>query len=155
MYSEGLVYDKQKVFSYWEDFLNKNDSKSCKELLAIFNKYGSVEDIEYKKDHLVKLFDNNLPENLIIMRSLKDFLKKLLEFVKGTNNLATTYNILEKIITALTNVKYLNGEMDIIKEILIEFQNQGNESNAKLIARQISKTSGLKFYITEFKDFLD
>ena len=78
----------------------------------------------------------------------------MLDYIKESQDCATTYNILYEIILAMVYVKYVYDELDKVKDILKEFEKLGKREDAINIADKIYKTPSLNFYVQKIKEFL-
>ena len=57
-------------------------------------------------------------------------------------------------ISSLTDVEYLSKEVDVLSNILNEFEKQNKIDNARLIAEKMYKIPCLKFHAEKYKKFL-
>lgn len=145
---------KQKIINYCKKIIQLQNKKYLIPVLSVFNKYCKHNDIGKYKDDLISVIKLGLPENLIVNREFAVFLNELLEYQKNTRDVATTYDILDEIIESMRDVKYYYKELDIVKDILLEFKSCKKLENAKLIANKIYDTKNLKYYATNLKEFL-
>lgn len=145
---------KQKIINYCKKIIQLQNKKYLMPILSVFNKYCKLNDIGKYKDDLILVIKLGLPENLIVNQEFAVFLNKLLEYQKNTRDIATTYDMLDEIIESMRDVKYYYKELDIVKDILLEFKSCNKLEDAKLIANKIYDTKNLKYYATNLKEFL-
>lgn len=145
---------KQKIINYCKKIIQLQNKKYLMPILSVFNKYCKLNDIGKYKDDLILVIKLGLPENLIVNQEFAMFLNKLLEYQKNTRDIATTYDMLDEIIESMRDVKYYYKELDIVKDILLEFKSCNKLEDAKLIANKIYDTKNLKYYATNLKEFL-
>ena len=154
-YRDNPNYPKEKVMQFWIDMVKIQNKSFTVPLLAIFNRYCSVDDIEKFQKELKSIIKLGFPKNLIAHNCVEQFLEKVLCYLKTTNqSSATVYNLIVVFISAFSDVEYLHKEIDVIINILNEFEKLDKFENAKLIAQKMYKIPCLKFYAEKYKKFL-
>lgn len=153
-YKGNQKYSNDKVMQLWEEIVNIGEKQYTNSLLGVFNKYCNISEFSSREEQLKKIIKLGFPENLVANRNIDKFIKKLLEYIKESQDCATTYNILYEIILAMVDVKYVYDELDKVKDILKEFEKLGKREDAESIADKIYKTPGLNFYVQKIKEFL-
>lgn len=153
-YRDNPNYHKEQVMSFWNDVVKlQNKAYTCA-LLSIFNKYCDINDFEYYEKQLKSIIKLGLPQNLIAISGVSDFLEKLLCYLKVSQNSAIVYNVVIVFISSLTDVEYLSKEVDVLSNILNEFEKQNKIDNARLIAEKMYKIPCLKFHAKKYEKFL-
>ena len=153
-YRDNPNYSKEQVMSFWNDVVKlQNKAYTCA-LLSIFNKYCDINDFEYYEKQLKSIIKLGLPQNLIAISGVSDFLEKLLCYLKVSQNSAIVYNVVIVFISSLTDVEYLSKEVDVLSNILNEFEKQNKIDNAILIAKKMYKIPCLKFHAKKYEKFL-
>lgn len=153
-YRDNPNSHKEQVMSFWNDVVKlQNKAYTCA-LLSIFNKYCDINDFEYYEKQLKSIIKLGLPQNLIAISGVSDFLEKLLCYLKVSQNSAIVYNVVIVFISSLTDVEYLSKEVDVLSNILNEFEKQNKIDNARLIAEKMYKIPCLKFHAKKYEKFL-
>lgn len=153
-YRDNPNYSKEQVMSFWNDLVKlQNKAYTCA-LLSIFNKYCDINDFEHYEEQLKSIIKLGLPQNLIAISGVSDFLEKLLCYLKVSQNSAIVYNLVTIFISSLTDVEYLYKEVDVLSNILNEFEKQNKIDNARLIAKKMYKIPCLKFHAKKYEKFL-
>ncbi len=143
-----------KVIQLWEEIINIGNKQYANSLLGVFNKYCNISEFSLMEEQLKKIIRLGFPDNLVANRNINTFLKKLYDYIKESQDCATTYNILYETISAMVDVKYIYDELDKVKYILKEFEYLGKREDAESIAEKIYQTPSLNFYVRNVKEFL-
>ena len=106
------------------------------------------------EEQLKTIIKQGFPENLVANPEIDKFLCNLLNYLKKSQDCATTYNILYEVILAMNDVKYIYDELDKVKDILLQFEKLGKRENAERIADKIYHTPSINFYVKNVKDYL-
>lgn len=153
-YRENPNYSKEKVITFWIDMVKIQNKAFVSSLLAIFNRYCDINEIEPYQEELKSVLQLGLPKSLIAHNCIEQFLEKILCYLKVTQNNALVYNLITIFISSLADVEYLYKEIDVLVNILKEFKKQNKNENAKLIAKKMYYIPCLKFHVEKYKDFL-
>lgn len=153
-YRENPNYSKEKVMQFWIDMVKIQNKAFVSTLLAIFNRYCDINEIETYQEELKSVLQQVFPKSLIAHNSIGQFLEKVLCYLKVTQNNALVYNLITIFISSLADVEYLHKEIDVLISILNEFKKQNKIENTKLIAKKMYEISCLKFQAAKYKEFL-
>lgn len=153
-YRENPNYSKECVMRFWINMVNIKNESFTTSLLAIFNRYCDINDIEKYQEELKSIIKLGLPKSLIVHNGVEQFLEKLLCYLKVTQNSVAVYNLVTIFISSLADVEYLHKEIDVLINILNEFKKQNKTENAKLIAEKMYDIPCLKFQVEKYKEFL-
>jgi len=153
-YRENPNYSKEKVMTFWTDIVKIQNKAFVSTLLAIFNRYCDINEIEKYQEELKSIIKLGLPKSLIVHNGIEQFLQKLLCYLKVTQNSVVVYNLVTIFISSLADVEYLHKEIDILINILNEFKKQNKTENAKLLAKKMYDVPCLKFQVEKYKEFL-
>lgn len=154
-YRENPNYSKECVMRFWIDLVKIQEKSFTTSLLAIFNRYCDINDIEKYQEELKSIIKLGLPKNLIVHNGVEQFLEKTLCYLKVTQNSALVYNLITIFISSLADVEYLYKEIDVLITILKEFKKQNKNENAILIAKKMYDITCLKFHVEKYKEFLN
>ena len=153
-YRENHNYSKECVMRFWIDLVKIQNKSYTTSLLAIFNRYCDINDIEKYQEELKSIIKLGLPKSLIVHNGVEQFLEKLLCNLKVTQNSVAVYNFITIFIASLADVEYIHKEIDVLIKILNEFKKQKKTENAKLIAEKMYDIPCLKFHVEKYKEFL-